>query len=162
MAKEIFAGKKDKKYKIIISGNAISKKNLSPLLKDHNKTLVISDNGVPLNIIKKIKSICKTFSKVFSVILTKGEQAKSIQNFQKILNLLAENNFDRSDAIIAVGGGVIGDIAGYVASSYLRGVNLFKYQPLFLRKLIHLWAAKLQSIFLLVKILLVPFIIQKV
>ena len=55
MAKEIFAGKKDKKYKIIISGNAISKKNLSPLLKNHNKTLVISDNGVPLNIIKKIK-----------------------------------------------------------------------------------------------------------
>ena len=126
MAKEIFAGKKDKKYKIIISGNAISKKNLSPLLKDHNKTLVISDNGVPLNIIKKIKSISKTFSKVFSIILINGEKAKSIQNFQKILNFLAENDFDRTDAIIAVGGGVIGDIAGYVASSYLRGVKFIQ------------------------------------
>ena len=86
----------------------------------------------------------KTFSKVFSIILINGEKAKSIQNFQKILNFLAENDFDRTDAIIAVGGGVIGDIAGYVASSYLRGVNLFKYQPLFLRKLIHLWVVKLQ------------------
>ncbi len=126
MAKEIFAGKKNKKYKIIISGNAISKKNLGPLLKKHNKVLVISDNGVPANITKKVASICKTFSKVFSVILSKGEKAKSLQNFQKILNFLAENNFDRSDAIIAVGGGVVGDIAGYAASSYLRGVQFIQ------------------------------------
>ena len=126
MAKEIFAGKNDKKYKIIISANAISKKNLGPLLKEHNKALIISDNGVPLNITRKVTSISKAFSKVFSVTLTKGEQAKSIQNFQKILDLLAENNFDRTDAIIAVGGGVVGDIAGYVASSYLRGVQFIQ------------------------------------
>ena len=126
MAKVIFAGKKDRKYKIIISGNAISKKNLGPLLKEHNKALVISDNGVPLNITKKVSSISRAFSKVFSVTLTKGEQAKSIQNFQKILNLLAENNFDRTDVIIAVGGGVVGDIAGYVASSYLRGIQFIQ------------------------------------
>ena len=126
MAKEIFAGKNDKKYKIIISSNAISKKNLGPLLKDHNKAFMISDNGVPLNITRKVSSISKAFSKVFSVTLTKGEQAKSIQNFQKILDLLAENNFDRTDAIIAVGGGVVGDIAGYVASSYLRGVQFIQ------------------------------------
>ena len=126
MAKEIFAGKKDKKYKIIISGNAISKKNLGPLLKEHNKVLIISDNGIPLNIAKKVTSIGKTFSKVFSVTLVKGEQAKSIQNFQKIVNLLAENNFDRTDAIIAIGGGVVGDISGYVASSYLRGVQFIQ------------------------------------
>ena len=126
MAKEIFAGKKDKKYKIIISGNAISKKNLSPLIKHHNKALIISDNGVPFNLRKKVTSISKNFSKVFSVILTKGEQAKSIQNFQKILNLLANYNFDRTDVIIAIGGGVVGDIAGYVASSYLRGVQFIQ------------------------------------
>ena len=43
--------------------------------------------------------------------------------FQKILNFLAHNNFDRSDLILAVGGGVVGDISGYVASSYLRGIQ---------------------------------------
>ena len=126
MAKEIFAGRKNKKYKIIISGNAISKKNLGPLLKEHNKALIISDNGVPLDITKKVKSFSKKYSKVFSVVLTKGEQAKSIQNFQKILNFLAENNFDRTDIIIAVGGGVVGDISGYVASSYLRGIQFIQ------------------------------------
>ena len=126
MAKEIFAGKKNLKYKIIISGNAISKKNLGPILKEHNKALIISDNGVPLDITKKVKSISKNYSKVFSVVLTKGEQAKSIQNFQKILNFLAENNFDRTDIIISVGGGVVGDISGYVASSYLRGIQFIQ------------------------------------
>ena len=123
MAKEILVGKKDLKYKIFISKNAISKKNLGPLLKDHNKVLIISDNGVPSGIRNKVQSIAKNFSKVFLVILTKGEQSKSIQNFQKILNFLADNNFDRTDIIIAVGGGVVGDISGYVASSYLRGIQ---------------------------------------
>ncbi len=126
MAKEIFVGKKNLKYKIIISKNAISKKNLGPFLKEHKKVLIISDNGVPLNITKKVKSIIKNFSKVFSIILTKGEQSKSIENFQKILNLLAENSFDRTDIIIAVGGGVVGDIAGYVASSFLRGIQFIQ------------------------------------
>tara|TARA_Y100000768_G_scaffold362699_1_gene321710 strand:- start:2138 stop:3211 length:1074 start_codon:yes stop_codon:yes gene_type:complete len=126
MAKEIFAGKKNKRYKIIISGNAISKINLGPLLNDHNKALIISDNGVPADITKKVISITKTYSKVFKVILKKGEQAKSVQNFQRILNFLVENNFDRTDAIIAVGGGVVGDIAGFVASSYLRGVQFIQ------------------------------------
>lgn len=126
MAKEVFAGKKHLKYKIIISGNAISKANLGPILKVHNKALIISDNGVPLDITKKVKSISKNYSKVFSVVLTKGEQAKSIHNFQKILNFLAENNFDRTDIIISVGGGVVGDISGYVASSYLRGIQFIQ------------------------------------
>ena len=126
MAKEIFAGKKNKKYKIVISGNAISKKNLGPLLKEHNKVLIITDNGVPSDITRNVTSISKTFSKVFSIVLKKGERAKSIQNFQRILNFLVKNNFDRTDVIIAVGGGVVGDIAGYVASSYLRGVQFIQ------------------------------------
>ena len=69
MAKEIFAGKKNLKYKIVISGNAISKKNLGAILKEHHKALIISDNGVPLNISKKVNSISKNFCKVFSVVL---------------------------------------------------------------------------------------------
>jgi len=47
MAKELFAGQKKNKYKIVINKDAISKKNLAPLLKEHNKALIISDDGVP-------------------------------------------------------------------------------------------------------------------
>ena len=123
MAKELFAGQSKNKYKIVIGKEAISIKNLAPLLKDHNKTLIISDDGVPQKIVKKVTAICKSSTKISSFVLQHGEKAKSLQNFQKILNFLADNNFDRTDLIIAVGGGVVGDISGYVASSYLRGIE---------------------------------------
>ena len=126
MAKELFAGQKNNRYKIVISKAAISKKNLAPLLKEHRKTLVISDDGVPVNILNKVVAVCKPSTKVFKIILKHGEQAKSIQNFQRILNFLANNNFDRTDLIMAVGGGVVGDISGYVASSYLRGIQFIQ------------------------------------
>ena len=122
MAKKLFAGQQKNKYKIVISKEAISKKNLAPLLKQHKKILILTDDGVPPKIVKKVTGICKTSTKVFKIILKRGEKAKSINNFQRILNFLAENNFDRTDVIIAIGGGVVGDISGYVASSYLRGI----------------------------------------
>ena len=126
MAKELFAGQRKSKYRIVISKNAISKKNLVPLLKNHNKTLLISDDGVPSKIVREVATVCKPSTKVFKMILQHGEQAKSVQNFQKILNFLADNNFDRTDLIVAVGGGVVGDISGFVASSYLRGIQFIQ------------------------------------
>ncbi len=126
MARELFAGRQENKYKILIGKKTISKKNLAPLLKNHAKALVISDDGIPSSITKNVYSICKNFTKISTLTLKQGEKTKSIQNFQKILNFLALNNFDRSDVIIAVGGGVIGDISGYVASSYLRGIQFIQ------------------------------------
>ena len=126
MAKELFAGQRKNKYRIVISKNAISKKNLAPLLKNHNKTLLISDDGVPSKIVREVAAGCKPSTKVFKIILKHGEQAKSVQNFQKIHNFLADNNFDRTDLIVAVGGGVVGDISGFVASSYLRGIQFIQ------------------------------------
>ena len=126
MAKELFAGQRKSKYRIVISKNAISKKNLVPLLKNHNKTLLISDDGVPSKIVREVTAVCKPSTKVFQMILQHGEQAKSVQNFQKILNFLADKNFDRTDLIVAVGGGVVGDISGFVASSYLRGIQFIQ------------------------------------
>ena len=122
MARELLAGQKNNKYKIIIGKNSISQKNISSFTKGHNKLLIISDTGVPKDIIQNIISLSKLKSKVFTVILDQGEKAKSLTNFQKIINFLVHHNFDRSDGIIAIGGGVIGDISGFVASAYLRGI----------------------------------------
>ena len=126
MAKELFAGQKKSKYRIVISKEGISKKNIVPLLKMHKKTLIISDDGVPQNIVKKVVAASKPSTKVFKMTIQHGEQAKSVQNFQKILNFLADNNFDRTDLIAAVGGGVVGDISGFVSSSYLRGIQFIQ------------------------------------
>ena len=126
MSKELFAGQRKNKYRIVIGKDAIAKKNLVPLLKGHNKTLIISDDGVPLKILKQVTAVCKPSTKIFKIILQHGEKAKSLQSFKNILNFLAVNNFDRSDLIVAVGGGVVGDISGYVASSYLRGIKFIQ------------------------------------
>ena len=83
MARELFAGQKKNKYKIVISKKAISKKNLAPLLIDHHKILIISDDGVPSKIVNGVADVCKSSAKVFKIILQHGEKAKSVQNFQK-------------------------------------------------------------------------------
>ena len=53
-----------------------------------------------------------------------GETGKSLEQYAKILRWLAERKFSRSDTIVALGGGVIGDLAGFIAATYLRGINL--------------------------------------
>ena len=123
MARELLAGQKNNQYRIIIGKNSISKMNIVPLIRSHKKLLLISDTGVPENIIKKITAITKNHSKVFVIILDQGEKAKSLSNYQSIINFLIDNKFDRSDGIIAVGGGVIGDISGFASSTYLRGIS---------------------------------------
>ena len=52
-----------------------------------------------------------------------GENSKNGETYLKILSFLAENHITRSDAIIALGGGVVGDIAGFAAATYLRGIS---------------------------------------
>ena len=126
MAKELYAGSPKDQYKIIIGRKTLSKRNLLPLTRGHEKILVITDAGIPRDIIKNVKNICESSSEIFQITLEQGEKAKSLKNFQKLISFLAANYFDRTDAIVAVGGGVVGDISGYVASSYLRGIQFIQ------------------------------------
>ena len=88
--------------------------------------MIISDDGVPTKIVNKVSEFAKPSTKVFKTILNMEKEAKSVQNFQKILKFLSRKKFDRTDLIVAVGGGVVGDISGYVASSYLRGIQFIQ------------------------------------
>ena len=55
-----------------------------------------------------------------------GEQSKSLKTYGRLLEFLAESNVTRSDCIIALGGGVVGDLAGFAAATYLRGIDLIQ------------------------------------
>ena len=117
----ISAGKGKSRYDIHISKN-ISKSILNKHLGNKNKVLIISDNGVPKKHIKELKN--KINNKNITIFtLNKGEKSKSFSSYKKILNKLLELKFDRSDIIIAIGGGVVGDIAGFSAATYLRGIR---------------------------------------
>ncbi len=66
------------------------------------------------------------FPKEKTFILRDGEAEKNYKNYIKILNFALSKNLKRQDAIIAIGGGVVGDIAGFVASTYMRGINFIQ------------------------------------
>ncbi len=88
----------------------------------NNKALIITDNGVPAEYAEAVKSRLNN-----GIILTlpQGESTKNMDNYQKILSTLVENNFTRTDCIVAVGGGVVGDLAGFAASTYMRGIDFY-------------------------------------
>ena len=117
----ISAGKGQSRYDIHIDEN-ISKSILNKHLGNKNKILIITDNGVPKKHIKELKNKINN-KNIATFTLNKGEKSKSFYSYKKILNKLLELKFDRSDIIIALGGGVVGDIAGFSAATYLRGIR---------------------------------------
>lgn len=90
--------------------------------RSESKFLIITDENVFSLYEERIKNIMKGLE-YFIFKITPGEESKSIENFVEINKFLVENNFNRGDAIIAFGGGVVGDLGGYIAASYLRGID---------------------------------------
>ena len=92
------------------------------LLNLNRKCLIVTDDGVPTEYSKKIASYC-SFSKI--VTLKQGESSKSFDNFKMLCETLLEEGFTRTDCAIAVGGGVVGDLTGFAAASYMRGIDFY-------------------------------------
>ncbi len=70
--------------------------------------------------------IADVFKGLPSLILPSGEKTKSYKFLEKACEFLADNRIDRTGALFALGGGVLGDLAGYAAASYLRGIDYYK------------------------------------
>ena len=91
------------------------------------KVAIISDSNVwPLYGEIATKSLEHAGLQVIPYVFSAGEESKNGQTYLAILNLLAENKLTRSDLIIALGGGVVGDLAGFAAASYLRGIRFIQ------------------------------------
>ena len=107
-------------YAITLKRNAINEVN--NILDIKGKALIVTDSGVPEEYSKIVASQIKD-----SVIYTfpQGEQSKNFETYSALLKTLAENNFDRNDCVIAVGGGVTGDMAGFTAATYMRGIKFY-------------------------------------
>ena len=86
------------------------------------KILIVTEPGVPVQYPQAILSQCPDGS-IFTV--PGGEEGKSMDGAQLILQRLLELGFTRSDAVVAVGGGVIGDLAGFAASVSMRGIDCY-------------------------------------
>ena len=107
-------------YDIVIERGALDR--AAELLDLDRKVLVVTDDGVPAEYASKVAASAKDGT-VFTV--AQGEDSKSLERFGEIMSRMLKLGFGRKDAVVAVGGGVVGDLAGFAASAYMRGIAFY-------------------------------------
>ena len=107
-------------YDITIARGALSQ--AGELFKLDRKVLVVTGEGVPPQYADTLLSQC---SEGFLLTVPEGEANKTLASVELILEALLEHGFTRSDAVVAVGGGVVGDTAGFAAACYMRGIDWY-------------------------------------
>lgn len=110
-------------YRIIIGSHILNTFSQHVEISKYSHIAVISDKHVTNYVTQLKKSINQT---VIEIIITPGEQAKSIHTVEYIWKQLHENSFDRKSLVINLGGGVIGDMGGFAAATYMRGVDFLQ------------------------------------
>ena len=107
-------------YNIVLERGSLS--NISNHLNLNRKALIVTDSGVPSEYSKAVASQCK---EPFILTVDEGEASKSFDNFKSILKTMTEKGFTRTDCVIAVGGGMVGDLSGFAASAFMRGIDFY-------------------------------------
>ena len=94
--------------------------------EDH-KLCIVSDLHVAPLYLDEVASIAEKYAdKVISFVFPAGEQSKNLDVVGDLYEKLIINHFDRKDTLIALGGGVVGDLTGYTAATYLRGIRVIQ------------------------------------
>ena len=107
-------------YDIIIEHGVLKK--AAEYLNLNRKILIVTDDGVPEAYADIIAAQCRTAVKF---VTSQGEDSKSFLTFEKLCKTMLENGFTRTDAVVAVGGGVVGDLSGFAAASFMRGIDFY-------------------------------------
>ena len=112
------------KYSILIGKNTINElpKKIKSLCPKAKNVALILDKKIPYKFKKVLKSKLKNYN-LLILPFTANEKNKSINSVNRYLKILLSKNFNRSDLLIAVGGGITGDVAGFIASIFKRGIN---------------------------------------
>ncbi len=91
------------------------------------KICIVSDSQVAEIYLNKVQNLLENdYSKVISFVFDAGERSKNIDTIQKLYEQLIIHRFDRHDLLIALGGGVVGDLTGFSAATYLRGIDFIQ------------------------------------
>ena len=116
--------KASKPYKVYIKSGILSKISdfISPL-GSYQKIAVVTDDIVDDLYSKSVCDSLKNDYEVVKFVIKNGEASKNAENYIELINFLAHNHLTRSDLVIALGGGVVGDLTGFAAATYLRGID---------------------------------------
>ncbi len=115
-------------YDVIIGGGVLSQigKQTASLVKGRKCAVVSDDTTNELFFEDVRESLEASGFSVSSFVIPHGEESKSAENYIKLLEFLADEGLTRADCVIALGGGVVGDLTGFTASSFLRGVSFIQ------------------------------------
>lgn len=111
---------KDHAYDVVIEKGVLDR--ASEELNLNRKVLIVTDSGVPAYYSEIILKQCK---EGYIYTIEEGEDNKSLENFSNIQKVLLMHHFTRKDCVVAVGGGVVGDLSGFAASCYMRGIDFY-------------------------------------
>lgn len=111
---------KEHGYDILLGQGLLS--NADKYLNLNRKVLIITDDGVPSEFSEVVASKSKD-AKI--VTFKQGEASKNVDTWSMCLKEAADFKMSRKDVVVAIGGGVVGDLAGFVAASYMRGVDFY-------------------------------------
>ena len=109
-------------YEVAI-GSGIRNRVEEILEKEYQKVLIITDSQVADLYLQQVKEGFSAKVQVGTAVVPAGEASKSMELYQYLLDMCVEERLDRQSLIIALGGGMIGDLAGFAASTYLRGID---------------------------------------
>lgn len=107
-------------YDIVIKRGLLN--NACEHLNLDRKVLIVTDSGVPESYSNTVASFCK---EAFIECVEQGEVSKGFKTYEKLLRSMLRYGFTRSDCVVAIGGGVVGDLAGFVSASFMRGVDFY-------------------------------------
>ena len=110
----------ERSYDITVSRGAI--KHASELFALDRRVLVVTDDGVPA---QYSKAIADAAGEPHILTIRHGEASKCPERYLEILKFMLACGFDRHDCVVAVGGGVVGALAGFAAATYMRGIDLY-------------------------------------
>lgn len=123
MKNKITLDLKERSYDIIIGSNIINELQLFLTENKYSKIIIISDSNVNKLYKDYIDDVIKNYE---SVVVEAGEQAKSFKILAQVCEEILQKNIDRKTLLIAFGGGVVGDLTGFVASILLRGIDFIQ------------------------------------
>ena len=107
-------------YDIVLEPGAIKK--AGELLNLNRRVLVVTDSGVPAQYAETVAAQC---GEAAIVTIPQGEQSKCFDELRHLLSEMLDKSFTRVDCVVAVGGGVVGDLSGFAASAYMRGIDFY-------------------------------------
>ncbi len=141
-----FAARQQNDSAIYIEAGAIGKIGSLLGLSDYSKIFVVTDQTVKPLLLDKLMAALPSESKF--IVLSSGESEKRIESIQQIWTAMHSAGCDRKSLVINLGGGVIGDIGGFAASTYMRGVDFINVPTTLPPTLASIWASKVVGTFI--------------